>query len=85
MGRHKRDHDHRQSTRCAGNHARATADAGRHQPDDKGGIQANQRMHARHKGKGDGFGHQGQGHGQAGKQLVLIRPGVKLVTSGARE
>ena len=62
---HQRHHDNSQRAGRSGNHARSAAKNRRDQPDDKGGIKPDQRMHACHKGKGNRLGNQCQRNRQA--------------------
>ena len=67
--RDQRHHDHRQRARRARDHARPTAKHGGDQSDDERRIKPDQRLHPRHKGKGDGFRYQRQGHGQSRQNI----------------
>ncbi|MNO95037.1 hypothetical protein D3C76_866700 [compost metagenome] len=66
---HQRDDHHRHRAGSAGNHPRPAAEQRRQGADDEGAIQAHQRVEVGHQGKGDALGHQGEGGGQAGKQV----------------
>ena len=69
IGRNEADHDDGQGTRGPRNHAGTPADQRGDQTNDEGRVKAHQRCDSGDEGKGHGFGHQGQRHGQAGQHL----------------
>ena len=73
---HQRHHHDRQRARRARDHSRTAAEHRGDQAHDKSRIQANQRMHAGHKGEGHCFRHQRQRHRQTGQHFGFQPIGV---------
>ena len=65
----QRDHHNGKRPRRPGDHARASAEDCCNQPDEKRSVQSDQRVHAGHKGKGNGLGDKGEGDGQTRQQF----------------
>ena len=63
------DHHNRQSTRRPRDHPRTPADQRGDQPHEEGRIETHQRVDPRDEGKGNRFGHKGQGDGQPRQQF----------------
>ena len=85
MLRDERNHNNRQRAGRARYHARTATNHGRHEADNEGRIQPDQRVHARHESESHGLRHERQGDCQAGQQFDLDPVRRELGEAGLRQ
>ena len=65
------NHHYGQGTCGTRYHAWTTTDCSSDQTNHEGRVESDQRIDASNKGKSNGFGHQGQRHGQAREEVIF--------------